>query len=44
MLCVIDIYGKNAWVVPLKKNKALQLLILSKIFWMNQVTNQAKYG
>ena len=26
-MCVIDIYGKYAWVIPLKDKKVLQLLI-----------------
>ena len=29
-LCVIDIYCKYAWIVPLKDEKVLQLLILFK--------------
>ena len=30
LLCVIDIYSKSAWVIPLKDEKALQLLMLFK--------------
>ena len=30
LLCVTDIYGKYAWVVPLKDKKDLQLLRLFK--------------
>ena len=32
LLCVIDIYSKYAWVIPLKDKMVLQLLILSKKF------------
>ena len=42
-LYAIDIYSKYAWVIPLKNKKALQLLMLFKIFWMNQMANQVKY-
>ena len=31
-LCVIGIYSKYAWVIPLKDKKVLQLLILFKNF------------
>ena len=30
LLCVIDIFSKYAWVIPLKDIKELQLLILFK--------------
>ena len=41
----INIYCKYERVVPLKnKKKVLQLLRLFKNFWMNQATNQTKYG
>ena len=30
LLCVIDIYRKYEWVIPLKDKKELQILILSK--------------
>ena len=32
LLCVIDIFGKYAWVIPLKDKKALQLLMSFKKF------------
>ena len=44
LLCVKDIYSKYAWVIPLKDKKALQLLMLFKTFYMNQITIQIKYG
>ena len=45
LLCIIDIYSKYDWVIPLKdKKKELGLLMLFKIFYMNQKANQTKYG
>ena len=44
LLCVIDIYSKYVWVIPLKDKKELQLLMLFKKFYMNRNTNQIKYG
>ena len=44
LLCVIDIYSKYVWVIPLKDKKELQLLMLFKNFYMNRNTNQIKYG
>ena len=32
LLCIIDIFNKYAWVVPLKDKKVLQLLMLSRKF------------
>ena len=45
LLCVTDIYSQFSWVFPFKKTKlALQLLIHSKKYSMNQNANQTKYG
>ena len=45
LLCVIDIFSKCAWVVPLKgKEKVLVLLMLFKKYWKNLIENQTKYG
>ena len=30
LLCVIDIFSKYAWIIPLKDKKVLQILILFK--------------
>ena len=32
LLCVIDIYSKYAWVIPLKDNKELRLLMITNAF------------
>ena len=42
LLCVINIYSKNAWVIPLKNKKELQILMLFRKFYMNQNVNQIK--
>ena len=43
-LCVIDIFSKYAWVIPLKNKKGIPL---TNAFWkkfMNVIANQIKYG
>ena len=44
LLCVIEIYSKYAWIIPLKDEKEVQLLVLFRKFKMNQNANQIKYG
>ena len=52
LLCVIDIYGKYAWIIPLKDKKVFQLLMLFKKSQLNRTlaklspkdVNQIKYG
>ena len=44
LLCVIDLYSKYTWVIPLKIKNKLQLLMLFINLQMNQNTNQIKYG
>ena len=44
LLCVIDLYSKYTWVIPLKIKNKLQLLMLFINFQMNRNTNQIKYG
>ena len=43
LLCVIDIFRKYAWVVPLKEKKVLQLLMLFRKCSENLIENQTKY-
>ena len=44
LLCVIDIYSKYAWAVPLKYKKGITLLKLFKIFWINLGASKSNYG
>ena len=39
LLCVIDIFSKYVWVVPLK----LVLLMIFKKYYMIQIENQSKH-
>ena len=41
LLCVIDIFSKYTWVVPLKDKKSISIV---KAFQNNQIENQIKYG
>ena len=43
LLCVIDIFSKYAWAVPLKDKKVLVLLMLFRKYQMIQRENQTKY-
>ena len=44
LLCIIDIYSKYVWVVPLKDSKGFRITNASKkIFKMGLDLNQAKY-
>ena len=43
LLCVIDIYSKYAWVIPLKDKKGITIANC-KNFQISQNANQAKYG
>ena len=43
LLCVIDIYSKYAWVVPLKNKKGITVIKAFKISWMKLVVNQKRY-
>ena len=44
ILCVIDLFRRYAWVIPLKNKKEKVLLKNSKVFLKIQVENQIKYG
>ena len=42
LLCVIDIFSKYAWVVPLKDKKGIVAAFQSIL--KNQIENQTRYG
>ena len=44
LLCVIDIFSKYAWVVPLKDKKGTSIIKAFQIILKNQIENQIKYG
>ena len=44
LLCVIDIFSKYAWVVPLKDKKGVSIInAFQKIFLKNLIENQIRY-
>ena len=45
LLCVIDIFSKYAWVVPLKDKKGAKFLLMNfKEFYKNLIENKIRYG
>ena len=44
LLCVIDVFSKYAWVVPLKDKKGAIVVMHFGVFQVIQKENQAKYG
>ena len=45
LLCVIDIFSKNAWVILLKDKKGITITnAFKKFFLKNLIANQTKYG
>ena len=44
LLCVIDIYSKYVWVVPLKDKKGISIVKAFQYIINNQIENQIKYG
>ena len=42
--CLIDIFSKYAWVIPLKDRKVLQLLMFFRKLLKNLIQSQTKYG
>ena len=44
LLCVIDIFSKYAWVVPLKDKKGSSIVATFQSILNNQIENQIKYG
>ena len=45
LLCVIDIFSKYAWVVPLKDKKGVSIVnAFQSIQKINLIENQIRYG
>ena len=44
LLCVIDIYTKYAWVIPLKDKKGITITDAFQKMLKNLIENQTKYG
>ena len=44
LLCVIDIFSKYAWVVPLKDKKGVSIVDAFQKYWKNLMENLIKYG
>ena len=44
LLCVIDIFSKYAWVVPLKDKKGITITNRFQKILKNLIENQTKYG
>ena len=43
-MCVIDIFSKYAWVVPLKDKKGITITNAFQKIKKNQIENQTKYA
>ena len=43
LLCVIDIFSKCGWVVPLKDKKGVSIVDVSRIYQLIQIKNETKY-
>ena len=44
LVCIIDIYSKYAWVVPLENKKGITIINVFQISLMSLVVNQTRYG
>ena len=44
LLCVIDIFSKYAWVVPLKDKKGVSIVNAFQCILKNLIENQTRYG
>ena len=44
LLCVIDIYSKYAWVIPLKDKERITITNAFRKILENQIGNQTKCG
>ena len=42
LLCVIDIFSKYTWVVPLKDKKSVSIVSTFQKNWMIHIENQTK--
>ena len=43
LLCVINIYSKYAWVIPLKDKRGITITNAFKTFQKNLIASQIKY-
>ena len=44
LLCVIDIFNKYAWVLPLKDKRGITITNAFKKFYKNLISKQTRYG
>ena len=44
LLCIIDVFSKYAWVVPLKDKKGITITNRFQKISKNLIENQTKYG
>ena len=44
LLCVIDIFNKYAWVLPLKDKRGITITNAFKNFYKNLISKQTRYG
>ena len=44
LLCIIDVFSKYAWVVPLKDKKGITITNRFQKILKNLIENQTKYG
>ena len=42
--CIIDIYSKYVWVIPLKDKKGITITNAFQKIWRKSNKNQTKYG
>ena len=44
LLCVVDIFSKYAWVIPLKGKRGTTITNAFQKIWIKLEANQTKYG
>ena len=44
LLCVIDIFNKYAWILPLKDKRGITITNAFKKFYKNLISKQTRYG